>query len=260
LAVLGCHTATQAKGVLKKAKRILNAGCGVAWSEYLFNYNPQAERHGVDLSLSVEVAYRHTHNISNMVISQGSVFDLPYRDKMFDIIFSVGVLHHTPDPSGALRALSRKLAPGGLIGVYIYNKKPFLRELADEKIRKITTRLSYQECMKFSKEISQFGKALSRIHQPLKIKKDIELLGIKKGTYSLQRFVYDHIVKCWYNPNTDDGYADVVNQDWYHPFYASHHSKDEVVSWFKKAGCKRIKILQPKGWEHSGYFVSGRKL
>ncbi|PIU41069.1 MAG: hypothetical protein COS99_06955 [Candidatus Omnitrophica bacterium CG07_land_8_20_14_0_80_42_15] len=259
MAVLGCSSEPRLKNLFKKAKRTLNAGCGVGWSEYLFNYNPETERHCIDISLSVEVAYRKTIRLSNVIVSQASIFNLPYRDNTFDIIYSLGVIHHTPYPQKAFKALVNKLTPGGLLGVYVYNKKLFLREIADMEIRKYTALMSYEKCLEFSRQMTRLGKSLKQIRESVIIDEDIKLLGIKKGSYNLQKFVYDHFIKCWYNPKQDMDYADLVNQDWYHPYYASHHTKEEVAAWFKKSGMKNIKFIQPKGWEHSGYFVSGRK-
>lgn len=34
--------------------------------------------------------------------------------------------------------------------------------------------------------------------------------------------------------------------------------KDEVMSWFEEAGFINLKCIQLPGWEHTGYFVSGR--
>ena len=257
--LLGCSSESQLKELLKKTKRTLNAGCGVAWSEYLFNYNKKTERHCIDLSLSVETAYHNTKHLENVIVSQASIFELPYPDNSFDIVYSNGVIHHTPDAKKAFFSLVRKCRPGGLIGIYIYNVKPFLRELADSKIRQLTTKMSYKQCMEFSKQMTLLGKSLSKIKTPLTIEKDIKLLGVKKGEYDLQKFVYGHFIKCWYSRNRKKELCDLVNQDWYHPFYASHHSKNEVLGWFKKAKIKELKCLQPKGWEHSGYFISGTK-
>jgi len=259
MAMLGCKKLAELKGVLKNAKRTLNAGCGVAWSEYLFNDNSETERHCVDISLSIETAYQRTKKLKNVIVSQASIFDLPYRNETFDIVYSLGVIHHTPDPRVAFMKLVEKLAPGGLIGFYIYNKKPSLREMADREIRKITTKLSYDECFRFSKKMALLGKAFSKIDQKLTIKEDISLLNIKKGTYNLHKFIYDHFLKCWYNPKQDIRFSSLVNQDWYHPGYASHHSKGEILGWFEEAKLNRVRCIQPKGWEFSGYFISGRR-
>lgn len=259
MSILGCESEFQLKGLFKNCRRTLNAGCGVAWSEYLFNYNPDTERHCVDISLSVETAYEKTKKLKNVIVSQASIFQLPYRANTFDIIYSNGVIHHTPDPQKAFSILVEKLVPGGLIGIYVYALKPFLREIADRQIRGITTKMSYSECIKFAEKMSELGKAFNDIKKPLVIKRDIGLLNIKSGKYNLHKFIYDHFIKCWFDPQRDKRYADLVNLDWYHPSYASHHTKEEVICWFRKAGIKQLKCIQPRGWEYSGYFVSGRK-
>ena len=113
--------------------------------------------------------------------------------------------------------------------------------------------------MDYSRKMTMLGKALKTIDRPIVIEEDIELLNIKAGSYDLQSFIYEHFMKCWYNPTQDEEYANLVNQDWYHPSYASHHKKEDVFHWFKDAGFIHTKCIQPPGWEHSGYFISGRK-
>lgn len=259
LSMLGCRSLKELEILFKTATMTLNAGCGVAWSEYLFDLNPETQRHCVDISLSVETARKKTAHMPNVTVSQASIFELPYPDEMFDIVYSCGVIHHTPDPKGAFMEIGKKVAKEGILGIYIYNKKPFMRELCDREIRKLTTQMSYEECMGFSRKMTMLGKALNRISQELVVEEDIDVLGIKAGRYNLQRFMYDHFIKCWYNPRQDEEYADLVNQDWYHPRYASHHTREEIIGWFSEAGFDDIKCIQPSGWEYSGYFISGRK-
>lgn len=238
---------------------VLNAGCGIAWSEWMFNPDPQCLRFAVDISRAVETAAHLCSGLDNVFIAQADLFSLPFPPDFFDVIFSCGVLHHTPDPRECFRKLVSHLKPGGHIGIYIYNIKPFVREIADREIREITTKMSYDECLAFSRQLSKLGKALQKIETPLEIEEDIPLLGIKKGRYNVQKFIYDHFLKCYYNEKLGSDYSDLVNVDWYHPEYASHHSRDEIELWFGECGIERPLFLQPEGWEHSGYFVSGVK-
>ena len=66
---------------------------------------------GVDLSQSILKAYQKTSDNPLVHIIQGDLLHLPFRKKQFDIIYSLGVLHHTPDPRQAfcnLRSVLRK--------------------------------------------------------------------------------------------------------------------------------------------------------
>jgi len=190
---------------------------------------------------------------------QADVSKLPFREQFFNIIFSGGVLHHTGDAEGAFAALCRHLKPGGIIGIYIYCMKPFLRELADKEIRAITTEMSFEECLEFSEKITQLGKALRKFKDPLLVEDDIPLLGIKKGEYGLQKFIYDHFLKCFFSDELGYDISVLTNVDWYHPKHASHHTREEVAGWFEENRIADPQFIQPEGWEFSGYFVSGRK-
>jgi SAM-dependent methyltransferase len=51
-----------------------------------------------------------------------SLFDVDQLPGQFDLINSVGVLHHTADPKGGIQALAKKLAPGGLLHIFVYGE------------------------------------------------------------------------------------------------------------------------------------------
>ncbi len=106
--------------------RILDAGCGTgAGSEYLICLNPQAEVVGIDLSeKALEIAQercRRSGVIRDRVefhqLNLEAAEQLPGE---FDLINSVGVLHHLPDPIKGIQALAKKLAPGGLFHIFVY--------------------------------------------------------------------------------------------------------------------------------------------
>lgn len=260
LALLGVNTKNDLNSIFKEGMNCLDAGCGIGWSEYLFNDNKTVNRFAVDFSESVEVAYDKTKVIDNVFVAQADITNLPFKDNFFDIIYSNGVLHHTNNTENSFTSLCKKLKPGGLIGIYIYNKKPFLRELADKEIRSVTTKLSYEECHEFSRQITELGNAFDKISEPLHINKDIPILGIEKGKYNLQRFIYDHFLKCFFNQDLGYEHSVTVNIDWYHPKFACHHTAEEISQWFINNDIKDTNFIQPEGWEKSGFFVSGRKV
>jgi len=52
----------------------------------------------------------------------GDAEALPFADNSFDLVFSYGVLHHTPDTAQAIREVHRVLRPGGVGRVMIYHR------------------------------------------------------------------------------------------------------------------------------------------
>ena len=77
---------------------------------------------GVDLSAAVEVAYRHTRDLENAHVIQADIYRLPLRP-VFDYAFSVGVLHHLPDPRAGFQALVGRLRPGGAVSAWVYGRE-----------------------------------------------------------------------------------------------------------------------------------------
>jgi SAM-dependent methyltransferase len=51
---------------------------------------------------------------------------LPFADGSFDVVYSWGVLHHTPDTAGAIRESIRVLAPGGRLCVMLYGRRSWV--------------------------------------------------------------------------------------------------------------------------------------
>jgi 2-polyprenyl-3-methyl-5-hydroxy-6-metoxy-1,4-benzoquinol methylase len=110
-------------------KKVLDAGCGTG--EYSCWYaNQGSEVTAVDLcdaSLERAAAYAKEQRIRNIAFEKQSVLKLNFSDASFDYVYSMGVLHHTPDPYGGFRELCRVLRPGGVIVTSLYNKFGRLR-------------------------------------------------------------------------------------------------------------------------------------
>ncbi|CDN16795.1 MAG: class I SAM-dependent methyltransferase [Richelia sp.] len=106
--------------------RILDAGCGTGvGTEYLVHLNPEASVVGIDLSPGpLEVARERCQRsgAARVEFHHLSLFDVEQIPGEFDLINCVGVLHHTPDPIGGIKALAKKLAPGGLLHVFVYGE------------------------------------------------------------------------------------------------------------------------------------------
>jgi SAM-dependent methyltransferase len=106
--------------------RILDAGCGTGVStEYLVHLNPEATVTAIDISAgALDVARERCRRskAERVEFHHLSLFDAVQLPGQFDLINSVGVLHHTADPIGGIRALADKLAPGGILHIFVYGQ------------------------------------------------------------------------------------------------------------------------------------------
>lgn len=110
----------------KQDIRILDAGCGSGvGTEYLVHLNPQAHVVGIDLSAgTLEVAKERCKRsgADRVEFHHLSLYDVEQLPGEFDLINCVGVLHHLPDPIRGIQALAKKLAPGGLMHIFVYGE------------------------------------------------------------------------------------------------------------------------------------------
>jgi len=106
-----------------RGARLLEIGCGMG-SDLLQFARGGARCTGIDLTpRSIEIT-RHRFRLygadGNFMISDGE--RLPFRKESFDVVYSNGVLHHTPDTAGAIREVHRVLRPGGVAKVMLYHR------------------------------------------------------------------------------------------------------------------------------------------
>ena len=102
-----------------KGKVVLDAGCGMGRHTYVTSGYGATAVIGIDLSEAVEAAYRNTSHLPNAHIVQADINRLPFRSP-FDLIYSVGVLHHLPDPAQGFASLTGHLREGGQIAAWVY--------------------------------------------------------------------------------------------------------------------------------------------
>lgn len=104
-------------------KTVLECGCGTGQlSQYLQLNNNHVL--GIDMSLgslSLAVEHKMRNSLTRSSFCQMNIFDLAIQDNTFDVVISHGVLHHTFDARRAFAQIVRKVKPGGIVMVGLYN-------------------------------------------------------------------------------------------------------------------------------------------
>jgi SAM-dependent methyltransferase len=79
--------------------------------------------------------------LPNVHLVQADVYHLPIKPGILDFAYSIGVLHHLPDPEAGFRCLVPLLKPGGSLFVWVYSKSRPFWNFCLEAVRTVTTRL-----------------------------------------------------------------------------------------------------------------------
>jgi SAM-dependent methyltransferase len=117
----------------------LDAGCGAGRHSKAAG-ELGAEMIAIDLSTAVDAAYLNNVNNERVHVVQADIYHFPIRDKSFDFIFSLGVLHHLPEPELGYRSLIPLLKEGGALFIWVYAYA--VRKVALEILRFVSQRLS----------------------------------------------------------------------------------------------------------------------
>ncbi len=106
--------------------RVLEVGCGLGTDGAQFA-KAGANYTGIDLTqAAVDLAKRRFELFDlrgTFRVSDAEHLDFP--DNSFDLVYSHGVLHHTPDTAGAVREIHRVLRPGGRAVVMLYHRDSY---------------------------------------------------------------------------------------------------------------------------------------
>lgn len=121
----------------------LDAGCGFG-RHIILTAEAGAEVVGVDLSEAVQAAYANTRHLKNVHIVQGDIYQLPFKKGSFDFVYSLGVLHHLPDPQKGFDALVALLESDQEIFLWCYDNEKPRRDAIYETVRTCTTKLNFE--------------------------------------------------------------------------------------------------------------------
>jgi SAM-dependent methyltransferase/uncharacterized protein YbaR (Trm112 family) len=208
-----------------RGKLVLDVGCGAG------RFLDVASRWGatvvgVDLSFAVDAAHRSLGTRPNVSVVQADVNRLPFRPQAFDIVFSLGVLHHSRDTREAFLHLPPLLKDGGEIAVWLYYYTDRLYNLASDFWRQMLRPLPTWAVYAWSWLL-------------VTLFSDLWLRPI------MSRRPFLHLRRMLpVNTHPDRQWRVLDTFDWYSPRYQDKDcSPARVVSWCREGGVRDVRVL-----------------
>src|SRR5947209_1205371 len=226
-------------------KRILDAGCGTGRHTFHMAREQTAEVLAMDFSQAIEVAARNNLENANTHFIQADIYHPPFAPGTFDFVYSLGVLHHLPDPEKGFRRLLPLVRAGGYMKMYLYwnleGEARWRRAALSvvTTVRRLTTRLPHSLLKKLSWLIAAGfevafvlpARALAHFKRTRSLADRVPLGHYRKYSF-----------RVLYTDQFDRFSAPIEHR----------YSRAEVCGWFERAGLADVVILGGAGWRASG--------
>ena len=191
----------------------------------------------VDLSDAVEVAFAATRGIPNAHVIQADIYHLPLR-RVFDYAFSVGVLHHLPNPRAGFNSLVSKVKPGGHASAWVYGAEnnAWIVRFVDP-VRRTTSRMNHRLLFHAAKVPAAVMYAATKlIYRPLN--------RTRLGAKLAQHLFYNDYLNYISRFNWRDQHLIVI--DHLVAPTAFYLSREEFEEWWRDVGATDVVI----GWHN----------
>lgn len=221
----------------------LDAGCG--FGRHIYHAAAcGAEMVGMDFSRAIDSARKNTRHLRNIHLVQGDIYAPPFGKGIFDFVYSIGVLHHLPDPVRGFQALTPLLRPGGMVFIWVYSKRRRLTNLLLEVARRVTTHLPHP----LVNALSFLGATIDQycFIVPYRV-----FRHLPKAGPVIDRLMFSRIKMYSAYP------FQVLHADWFDRLAAPirfYYSENEVERLAQEAGIADVKVTPTGlyGWRASG--------
>ena len=118
-------------------KKVLEVGCGIGTAASSFIENGAIYK-GIDLSKeSIKLAKQRLELFNlNGIVEEADIKNYSTQEK-FDLVYSFGVLHHTPDTQKAVNNIYNLLKPGGTFKLMLYAKNSWKYYCIKDKLESV---------------------------------------------------------------------------------------------------------------------------
>lgn len=201
--------------------RVLDAGCGGGRYAKV-TAAAGADVVAVDHTRAVEKAARLCGDagLGNVDFAQADLKQLPFEPGTFDLVFSIGVMHHDRETRPVFDAVAKMVKPGGRLAVWLYRRNQWWQEWLNDAVRHRTTRMPPERLEPWCRWGAWFG-------------------GVPVVNRTLNK-----VLNFSAHPNRENRVCDTF--DWYAPEFQHHHTVDELSSWFREAGFDDLRVLPPE--------------
>jgi SAM-dependent methyltransferase len=201
---------------------------------------------GVDITDAVDAAQENFRSRDNVFFVQADLFKPPLVEGSFDKGYSIGVLHHTPDPETAFRSLVRLVSPAGSVGLSLYEIWQYQRP--NRNSLKVSTLELFWALNMWRLEF--FRAITTRVPDPLMIKyckyvvPGLHYLNkvpvLRYLRYLLPSTCYRYLPVEWSMLDTNDTYSTKIVHMYRHK---------DVFQWFMRANLQHIIVHNSiPGW------------
>jgi uncharacterized protein YbaR (Trm112 family)/SAM-dependent methyltransferase len=234
----------------------LDAGCGEGRYTYCLAESG-AEVIGMDLSEAVNLAYRRNRSNPWAHIVQGSIYQPPFTQQVFDFVFSTGVLHHLPDPEAGFQALVPLLRAGGSFHIWVYGLRQmsivyrlshltFLREMGSRLPPQVSYLLSVPLGLALHASVFQPIRLVMRAGEGASGRAGDRVTSLRERIPLQLRELASLPLRMHIAEVQDRIGVPITN----------YLTADEVLAWYERAGFRGITVNPTqggRGWSGRGY-------
>jgi len=218
-----------------KGMKILDAGTGSGRIPISIQHMG-CQVYAVDIHKSLGLIAKRMDNETSVNVFQADLFNLPFKNEYFDVVWSSGVLMATPDAPKAFQSIASKVKANGRLFVSVYGK-----DLQHYRVFRHLLPFAHY----FPPLLNYIISAILAVALYVVFN---SILFVVRSFNSQKRSHY-RILRFGINNIEYKSYSSVLLNlfDQLHPKFQTEHSVDEVKWWFKSNGFSEIVVTESIG-------------